>query len=473
MKIPIAVALGLLAALAPPVAAPSLRAASAQRPAPGNGNGAAHPAHDAPALAIAPFESLRRDPRYDWLGEGLAELAVEHLSGVRGSDGEQIHAPVFPREEWLAALERMGLPASARFSRATLLKIAVEMDADGLVFGRYSTDGTALTISARVLHISPASLSAEITQSGPLGDVLELQARLVWQLRNLLAPPSAHRACCPAPGKGRFPSRMDAFEQYVRGATAADEPARIRLLREAARLDPQWELPAFALGKAYLARRDCTNALPWFERVEGEDSWRAAESAFYAGLCLLQQGQASRAQRVLTARSDATPLPEQLNNLGVALLRQGLWLDAAETLERAVALEPDIAEAWFNLGQAKYWHGASLPGWRGDSGIRALREALRQEPRDLEVRAWLAVALDRAGRPSEAAVVREQAPGALPSVPAGSPVSPTRPAKGRGAAAENAGTPAAPYTRLGRMKTALDPHWRTRGRHSDADGERR
>ncbi len=450
----------LLAAVACPLVAQTARNSAGN---PGQEKGAAQALPGAPRIAVAPFEMLRRDPRYDWLGEGLAELAIEELAADAGENAG-LAAQVIPREEWLAALERMGLPAGARFSRATLLKIGNELDADSILVGRYATDGKALSISARLLHIHPAQLSAEVSQSGAFEDVLEVEARVSWQIRSLVVPEMAVRACCQAPGRGRAPSRVDSFEAYARGMAAADEAVRIRLLREAARLDPQWDLPAFALGKSYLARRDCTNAVLWFEKLRGDDPWRAAEAAFDAGVCWLQRDEPARARHSLAATNNVTPA-ELWNNLGVAHLRLGEWQEAAAATEESIRLEPDSPAAWFNLGLAAFWaDGAAIPAPRRDSGARAFREALRQKPEDLEIRAWLVAALERTGRTAEAEALREDAPGRLPVIPAGAGVPAARKQKGR-AGATLPEPP--PYARIGRLQASLEAGWRTRERRGN------
>ena len=93
----------------------------------------------------------------DWLDEGLSELTVERLED-RGVN-------VLSREDRLATLERMGLPDSARFSHATIIKIAGEADADAVVYGRFQSDGKTATLEARVLHLNPPSLSPPLTET--------------------------------------------------------------------------------------------------------------------------------------------------------------------------------------------------------------------------------------------------------------------------------------------------------------------
>src|SRR5262245_31999461 len=71
---------------------------------------------------VFPFENDGATPRLDWLCEGLEELTIQRLSGA----GQQ----VFTHAGRTSELDRYGLPPSARFSHATMLRIAADLDAD-------------------------------------------------------------------------------------------------------------------------------------------------------------------------------------------------------------------------------------------------------------------------------------------------------------------------------------------------------
>ncbi|MBV9887017.1 MAG: hypothetical protein JO119_10765, partial [Acidobacteria bacterium] len=71
---------------------------------------------------VFPFENNGSSPRLDWLGEGLEELTIQYLSDA----GEQVYSHAGRASE----LERYGLPSSAKLSRATMLRIAQDLDAD-------------------------------------------------------------------------------------------------------------------------------------------------------------------------------------------------------------------------------------------------------------------------------------------------------------------------------------------------------
>jgi len=66
----------------------------------------------------------------DWLSEGLEELTIQRLSGA----GEQVYS----HAGRLVELERNGLSRSSKLSRATMLHIGEDLDADFVVFWPFS-----------------------------------------------------------------------------------------------------------------------------------------------------------------------------------------------------------------------------------------------------------------------------------------------------------------------------------------------
>jgi tetratricopeptide (TPR) repeat protein/TolB-like protein len=356
-------------------------------------------------LLVFPFENSGRVMRLDWLGEGLEELTIERMAAA----GEWL----LTHEERLAALEKSGLPASARFSRATMLKIAEDLDADFVVFGGYVYDGKNLTVSAQLLRVTPPGLLHPIVETGPLADLMDLHLRLSWRVLKEAEPSFAFSR--EEFAKLQRPLRLDAFEHYVRGMRANDDEQRIRSLHEATRLEPNWVDPAFALGQAYFVRRDCDDALVWFARVPASHE-RGAEATFYSGVCYLQRDDAARAAAAFASvvkLSSGEPssrdankqadIPEAINNLGIALDLLGKTSDSERELKRAIQLDPEEVDYWFNL---------ALIGLRNNSpssSVEPLRQLLRREPEDSEARALLITALDRSGRANEAAAEREAA----------------------------------------------------------------
>jgi tetratricopeptide (TPR) repeat protein len=358
---------------------------------------------------VFPFENGGTSPRLDWLGEGIEELTIQRLSAA----GQE----VYTHAGRVSELERYGLPASAKLSRAAMLHVAEDLDADFVIFGRFASDGQKLTVESRILRVnvvtdrtgvSSTALLPPVRESGPLDSLMDLHLRLTWRL--LSASDHAYSRSLAEFSKAQRPLRLDAFEHYIRGLLASEDEARLRELREAARLDPDWPDPDFALGQAYFVRRDCNSALPWFARVPASHP-RHLEAVFSQGVCRLLLNQPDRAEEIFAALQDSlrssggagAEQPEILNDLAIARERQGKRQLAQSDLRRASEMAPDEDDYPFNLGLLALRAGefAAAAGY--------FREASQREPDNPEDRALLIQSLESAGKKEEAAQEREAA----------------------------------------------------------------
>src|SRR5882757_3159027 len=350
-------------------------------------------AHQQGIYLVFPFENAGASPRLDWLGEGLEELTIQRLSGA----GEQVYS----HAGRLVELERYGLPHSSKLSRASMLHIAEDLDADFVVFGRFTAKGTALTVESRILKVSPARLMPALRETGTLDSLMDLNSRLTWRI--LSSSDHRHALNLADFTKRQRPLRLDAFEHYMRGLLASEDDARLRELREAARLEPEWPEPDFALGEAYFARRDCDSALPWYGRVPKTHD-RYVEAVFATGVCRLLLGQPDHAEEVFISLQEAlknnmvsgADLPEILNDLAIARARQGKTAAAQNDFHRAVELDPDEDDYPFNLGLL------ALQTNDASAAAGYFREAAEREPDNPEDRALLLLSLEKAGRKNEA-----------------------------------------------------------------------
>ena len=379
---------------------------TAQQPAP------RAPSSQQGIYLVFPFENAGSSPRLDWLGEGLEELAIQRLSAA----GEQVYS----HAGRLAELERYGLPHNSKLSRATMLHAAEDLDADFVVFGKFTANGSSLTIESRILKVNPTRLLPPFRETGTLDALMDLNMRLVWRMLSASDP---HYPLNLAEfTKRQRPLRLDAFEHYVRGLLATEDDARLRELREAARLEPEWPEPDFELGQVYFARRDCNSALPWYARVPKTHD-RYAEAVFATGVCHLLLGHSDRAEEVFTSLQgglrtsivSGADLPEILNNLAIARARQGKVPAAQTDLRRAAELDPDEDDYEFNLGLF------ALQANDAAAAVGYFREAAEREPDNPEDRAMLISSLEKAGKKSEADQERETAtetfgPNGLPAI---------------------------------------------------------
>jgi tetratricopeptide (TPR) repeat protein/TolB-like protein len=361
---------------------------------------------------VFPFENSGASPRLDWLSEGLEELTIQRLSAA----GQQVYSHAGRTAE----LDRYGLPSGARLSHATMLRIGAELDVDFVVFGKFHTDGNSLTLQARVLRVNPAGLQPVVQETGKLDSLMDLHTKIVWKL--LAGNERSFPLNLADFSKLQRPLRLDAFEHYIRGLLANEDDARMRELREAARLEPDWPDPAFALGQVYYGRRDCASALQWLGRVP-RTSLRFTEAVFATGVCRLWTDEPDKAETVFASLQDAlkdnlvsgADLPEILNNLGLARARAGKSAEGIAALRRAAELDPEEDDYPVNLG---------LLYLRANEFAKAadeFRDAAEREPETAEDRSLLIYALEKAGKKEEADEEKNAAneavgPGGYPAV---------------------------------------------------------
>jgi tetratricopeptide (TPR) repeat protein len=349
---------------------------------------------------VFPFENSGASPRLDWIGEGLEALTIQKLSAA----GQQVYS----HEGRMDEMDRAGLPPNAKLSRATMLHIAQDMDADYVVFGNFSSDGTSLTVNTRVLRVNPVALLPSVRESGPLDSMMNLYTRVSWRLLTTID----HNFPLSLADFSKLQRSiyLGAFEQYIRGLLANEDETKIRDLKEAARLEPNWPDPAFSLAQVYFTRNDCASALTWFARVPPTNE-RSVEATFATGVCYLRLNQPEKAEKVFSRLQEdlksnmvsGADLPEILNNLALARARQGKLGVALPLLARARDLDPDEDDYPFNFGLL------SLQNNDLAAATSEFRAAIQREPDNPEDRAFLLYSLERAGKKEVAAEDRDAA----------------------------------------------------------------
>jgi tetratricopeptide (TPR) repeat protein len=322
-------------------------------------------------VVVIPFENASPTPGLEWLGESFSETFHE-----------QLNSPVLfiaSRDERLRAYDRQGVPSGVHPSRATLYRIAEQMDVDYAVLGSYKYDGTRLTATAQLLDMRAQKLLPQATESAPLADLGHLQSALAWDLLRQI------RADFSVP-KDRYiasvaPIRLDALENYVRGMLAATAEEKVQRYRDATRLNPDFAQAWLELGKTYYAQRSYEPAIAALSQVK-PSSAVASEANFYLGLAAYAHGDFAKSESAFEFVASRLPLAEVYNNLGVVAARRG-QKKAADYFQRAVENDPSDADYHFNLGVTLAQAGDRA------GAARELHAALDHRPNDAEAKTLL------------------------------------------------------------------------------------
>jgi tetratricopeptide (TPR) repeat protein len=296
-------------------------------------------------LLIMPFENLTKAAGIEWIGEAFPEVLGNRLNSNS--------LLLVSRADRLSALDRLGLPAGAKPSRATIYQIAQELDADYVLMGDYRLDGSTLAIHAQVLDVGRLRLGPELTESGPLESLITLQTALSWDVLNSVGLPSK---LSKDQYVGQFPPiRVDALENYVRGVLATSTSEKIKHFKQAVSLEPGRTLPMLQLGKTYYDAKDYESAITWLAKVPPSDAY-GNEAQFYLGLSALYAGHMDKAEAAFSSLAARLPLTEVYNNLGVAAARLG-DRRARTYFEKTVQTDPNDPDYHFNLAVELYREG--------------------------------------------------------------------------------------------------------------------
>jgi tetratricopeptide (TPR) repeat protein len=359
----------------------------AQAPADGTPSAAADRAR---ILLVLPFDNRTGQPSLEWIREAAADL----LSSRFASAG---FAPM-TRADRLYALDHLGLPQGFQPSRASSLKLAQTLDADSIVVGSYSLDGTQIVAEAQFVDVPRLRMSAAVKASGEMHEMIAVFDTLAWKLTRQLDPSlNVAEDTFLAAGAGL---RLEAYEQYIRGITEPDHAERLRHLEQAVKLSPEFSADWMALGREEYAGQEYDKSAQSFAKVDrkGPDG---LEADFYRGLSLLFSGNYTESAQAFADVARILPLAEVVNNEAVAISRQGR--DGTALYVQAASADPNNADYHFNLAVSLKRRGKNA------EALGELSQCLKLRPGDTE-----AQILETAWRDPAAAQAADADPQAAP-----------------------------------------------------------
>jgi tetratricopeptide (TPR) repeat protein len=366
-------------------------------------------------MVVLPFENASPTPGLDWLGESFPETLYQ-----------QLNSPllyVASRDERLRSYDRRGIPAGVHPSRATLYRIAEEMDVDYAVLGSYSYNGTRLSATVQLLDMRAQKLSLPTTESASLAELGSLQSALAWDLLHLVR--SDFSESKEKYIAGVAPIRLDALENYIQGVLATTAAEKEQHFREAARLNPDYSEAWLELGKTYYAQRAYEPAIAALSQIQQNGQQSSAvsgavvsgsvvsgalirEASFYLGLAAYAHGDFAGSESAFEFVVARVPLAEIYNNLGVVAARRG-QKKAADDFERAIQDDPSDADYHFNLGVTLASSGDRA------GAAREMRAALDRRPNDAEAKMLLDSLAPGAGSSASGDIVPSSATLKIPA----------------------------------------------------------
>jgi tetratricopeptide (TPR) repeat protein len=299
------------------------------------------PALDAPVaggrvVLVLPFDNRSGQSTLAWVGDSFPDTLNQRLTSAGFL--------TITRDDRQYALDHLGLPIDFRPSRATTIRIAQNLDADFVIVGSYTVDNGRISVQAQVLEVNKLRLSAPLIDSSELTRLFDVENAIAWKVAKQMDPHFnvAQQTFLSASGG----VQLSAFENYIRGTDATTPQESIKRLQMAVQAAPNYTAALLALGKAQYADREYDQAAATLAKILPSDR-RALEANFYLGLARFNTAKYAQAESAFAFVASRLPLPEVVNNQGVASSRQGH--DATPLFQRAAAADPKDPDYHYNV----------------------------------------------------------------------------------------------------------------------------
>ncbi len=316
-------------------------------------------------VLVLPFDNRSGQTGLNWIGDSFPEMLNQRLS----SSGFL----TISRDDRMYALDHLGYPLDLKPSRATALRIAQTLDADLIVIGSFTMQGDRLAAQAQVLDVNKLSMSKPLEESVDKNRFFDLENAVAWKIVKDVDPsfPVAEQTFLAQSAN----DKLEAFESYVRGVSAQTPSERLKRLKTAVSISPDYAAAILALGKAQYAQGQFEEAAATLTKLP-QSNRLALEANFYLGLANFNSGQYAAAENAFGFVASRLPLPEVVNNQGVAASRQGK--DAGALFQRASTADPKEADYHYNTATALFQR-RDFPGAKAE-----LQKTLSLKPADAE-----------------------------------------------------------------------------------------
>ncbi len=295
-------------------------------------------------VLVLPFDNRSGQSNLNWIGDSFPYTLDQRLTSAGFL--------TISRDDRLYALEHLGLPDDFRPSRATTIRIAQTLDADYVVVGSFhvsnpGTSASRIEVQAQVLEVNQLRMSPPLTDSAELPRLFDVENAIAWKVAQRMDPHFAVAEQTFLAAAGGV--RLSSFEDYIRGTSAPTSDERLKRLEAAVAETPTYTAALIALGKEQYAAREYEAAAATLAQVPPTDR-QALEAGYYRGLARFNIAKYAEAETAFAFVATRLPLPEVVNDQGVAASRQGK--DAAPLFLQVIAADPNDADYHFNLAVA-------------------------------------------------------------------------------------------------------------------------
>jgi TolB-like protein/tetratricopeptide (TPR) repeat protein len=311
-------------------------------------------------VAVLPFANLTGDAANDYLGDGMTEELIDALSRLRGLQ-------VTSRG---VAFQYKGKSMDPR-------ELGRQLNVHDVLEGSVRQAGARIRVTARLVDTSGGFQIWSGSFDRQSKDIFDLQREIAESIAGALRVPlgvGGQSVLSP-----RYTSNIQVYDLYLKARALANVYSEgallhaVDLLNEAVRLDAGYAPAHASLANLY-------TLLAYYRVTPAEETW---------GRALTEARQAIQIDANLAEAHSALGFVEGWH--------QREWVDADREFQRALALNPDSADA--HLFRAV---GCLLPQARFDEALAEFERARELDPGNIVTTYTYAFALTAAGRNRQA-----------------------------------------------------------------------
>ena len=325
---------------------------------------------DRPSIAVLPFQNMSGDPEQEYFADGMVEEVITALSRIR----------------WLFVIARNS--SFVYKGRAVDIKqVGRELGVRYVLEGSVRKSGDRIRITGQLIDTTTGAHIWADRIDGGVEDIFDLQDQVTASVVGAIAPKLEQAEIDRA--KRKSTDSLDAYDYYLRGMACVYQGKKeafdeaLRLFRKAAEIDPNFAAAYGMAAYCYV--------------------WRKANG--WAG---------DRAREIAEAELLARKAADLGGDDAIALCEAGFALafvvgeldHGTALIDRAIALNPNLATAWRFSGYTRVFLGEP------ETAIKHLEQAIRLSPLDplgFIVHNGIALAHFFAGRYEQAAAAAEKA----------------------------------------------------------------
>jgi TolB-like protein/class 3 adenylate cyclase len=295
---------------------------------------------DKPSLVVLPFQNMSGDPEQEYFVDGMVEEITTAIA----------------RLPWLFAIARNS--AFTYKGRAVDVKqVAQELGVRYVLEGSVRKAGNRVRIAGQLIDTTTGAHIWAARFDGALDDIFELQDQVASSVAGAIEPKLRQSEIERASRKPT--ANLTAYDLYLRALAQSyrytDEAfaEAVVLAREALAIDPSYTPAAAMVG--------------WCRMLQRTQGWGALSDEDTGEACRLAR------QALEAARDDAETIWQAALTL---FFLAGEAAMAAAALDRAMALNPNSANAWLARGIIHAWRN------QPEAAIEAIERARRLSPFD-------------------------------------------------------------------------------------------